>query len=82
MAWVGFVAYSWAALLTAIDLNVSYGEASKSLATAISEELDAGNDNHVKSELKRFVALYHPNYENAPRYEEEVGKAVERLRKD
>jgi hypothetical protein len=82
MAVVGFAAYALSGFLTVIDLNVSYGEASKSLATAISEELDAGRESHVKRELKRFVAVYHPNYENVPRYDEVVAKAVEGLRKN
>ena len=78
---VGFVMFGWAAIRTGIDLSVSYGEASKSLATAIDEELDAGNVDHVKQELKRFIQVYHPNYENTPRYDEMIGETVERLRK-
>lgn len=80
LAAVAFLAYGWAEFFTTIDLNVSYGEASKSLATAVSEELQAGNDSRVKSELKRFAAMYDPNYENSPRYDDEVAKFIAHLR--
>jgi hypothetical protein len=77
---VGFLTYGYAEFVTTINLNSSYGDATKSLLTAVSDELQAGNDTRVKREFKRFAAMYHPNYENSPRYEDEVSKFISRLK--
>lgn len=82
LAIVPFVAYAWAGITTTFDKNVHFGEASKSLAATIVQELEAGNVDRVKSELAKFIKSYDPNYENYPRYDDVVRKTVARLQED
>jgi hypothetical protein len=77
---VAFLTYGYAEFVTTINLNSSYGDATQSLLTAVSEELQAGNDARVKRELKRFAAMYHPSYENYPRYDDEVAEFIAHLK--
>lgn len=77
---VAFVAYAGATFTTRFELNQSFGAASRSLVVAIVEELKSDDNAHVSSVLDHFAKRYDPNYENWPRYDEQIKGVVERLR--
>jgi hypothetical protein len=79
---VGFVTYAWATFTTKFELNQSFGAASRSLVVAIVEELKTEDPDRVVSVLEDFAKQYDPNYENSPRYDEQIESVVERLRQE
>lgn len=77
---VGFVAYAWAEFTTTFQKNLYFGNANEKLFKALSDEIDGSEGDLVRKELLRLATLCRENYENYPRYDEEVDKFVTRLR--
>lgn len=72
------VAYT-GSTLSRLNYNAWYGAATSDLLDTTLQELEAGNEKHVISELKQLQAEFHPTYENRATYDELVSAAVERL---
>lgn len=75
-----YVAYALGGITPGLQANQSFGNATKTLVTTITDELENGKVDFVTRELRGFAESYNPTYENYPRYDKSVLTLVQRLK--
>jgi hypothetical protein len=73
---VGFVVFVWTSFSVGVDKNLHFGDATKTLLATLVDRLEAGDVEKTVKALKRFEQNYSPNYENYPRYADEVNELI------
>ena len=67
-------------ILSQLNYNSWYGEASKDLIDTIVLQLEAGNEARVESSLRKLSEEFQPTYENRANYDDLVKQAVRRMK--